>query len=73
MGLSLFLQELAELIKLWHKKSSPALIFRPELGLGGSQALEEPTKTLSTRPQGTGGPCSLPKLRGQPVLCLFIQ
>lgn len=38
----------AGLMKLWHKKAAPALTFRPELGLGGGQALEEPASALYT-------------------------
>lgn len=37
----------AGLMKLWHK-AAPALTFRPELELGGSQALEEPASALYT-------------------------
>lgn len=42
----LFLQPLAGLTKLWHKKSTLALTFRSGLGLGSGQALEEPTTDL---------------------------
>lgn len=39
---------LAGLMKFWHKKAAPALTFRPELGLGGGQALEEPANAVYT-------------------------
>lgn len=60
-------------MKLWHKKSTPALAFRPGLRLGSSQALEEPPKLCPPQTFDfveSGAPALCQSCQARPVLCL---